>query len=226
MFENVITFSRIEFALDKVSEHAIFNEWIIWYQLMKKYIGTCESAYMWVGNSFLALNLFWMRWVNMLFGWVNNMVSVSEQIYRDRTYMCLGLTWTICVQWFDQIYEWTILSYEWKLEGPWITVEGGEQGDYIICKLIEINCEKLKIDKIQSIVNEVSLSTRLSPHLEFPNSRINHLLLRGIHILEYTYSKFQDPSWHLNLIGRVDTSTLKNPPNKHFKQHTSIPITG
>jgi len=41
---------------------------------------------------------------------------------------------------------------------------------------------------------------RLNPHLEFPNSRINPILLGGINTtLEYTYSKFKDLSWHLNL---------------------------
>jgi len=43
---------------------------------------------------------------------------------------------------------------------------------------------------MQLFFNEVSLSTRLSPRLEFPNSRINHLVLRGIH----------NPSLHLLLV--------------------------
>jgi len=41
--------------------------------------------------------------------------------------------------------------------------------------------QKIKIDNAQLFFNDVSLSTWLSPHLEFPNSRINDLILRGIH---------------------------------------------
>jgi len=41
--------------------------------------------------------------------------------------------------------------------------------------------EKIKVENAQLLFNEVSLSIRLSPGLEFPNSRINHLVFKGIH---------------------------------------------
>ena len=55
---------------------------------------------------------------------------------------------------------------------------GGEYGDYIIWKIIEIRYKKIKIDNIQPIVDEVSLLARLNPLLEFLNSRINRLLIK------------------------------------------------
>jgi len=46
------------------------------------------------------------------------------------------------------------------------------------------------MDKTELIFNEINLSTRLSPRLEFPNSSINSFLLGGIDtILEYIHSK-------------------------------------
>ena len=58
-----------------------------------------------------------------------------------------------------------------------ITLEG-------VNRVIQINWSKMwkiKIDNTQLFFNEVSLSSRLSPHLEFTNYRINHLVLIGIH---------------------------------------------
>ena len=48
-------------------------------------------------------------------------------------------------------------------------------------RLVKYKCGKIKMDKTPPIFNEISLSTRLSPCIEFPNSRINHLVLRRIH---------------------------------------------
>jgi len=50
--------------------------------------------------------------------------------------------------------------------------------------------QKINIDNAQLLFNEVSLSTRLGPRLEFPNSRINHLVFKEI----------QNPRVHLILI--------------------------
>jgi len=41
--------------------------------------------------------------------------------------------------------------------------------------------QKIKIDNAQLFFNEISLSTKLSPRLEFTNSRINYLVLIRIH---------------------------------------------
>jgi len=53
---------------------------------------------------------------------------------------------------------------------------------------------------IQLFFNEISLSIGLSPHLEFPNCRINPIVLEWmIIILEYPYSEFPVLSWHFQL---------------------------
>ena len=55
------------------------------------------------------------------------------------------------------------------------------------------------MDETKLFFNEISLLTKLSPYLKFSNYRINPLLLGDIDTtLEYTYSKFQVSSWHLN----------------------------
>ena len=55
--------------------------------------------------------------------------------------------------------------------------ESPERGVNRVMQNNQNKIQKIKIDNVQLFFNEISLSTRFSPRLEFTNSRINHLVL-------------------------------------------------
>ena len=61
----------------------------------------------------------------------------------------------------------------------------------------------------------------LVPACSSPTLGLTTLYWDGYTTLEYTYSKSQYPIWHLNLLGWVDTSTLKILPKNYFEQYNS-----
>ena len=93
--------------------------------------------------------------------------------------------------------------------------------------------QKIKIDNIQLFLNKVTLSTRLSPRLEFPNSMINHLVLRGMHnprvyLLLISIPKLTPQlawlGWHFNSKNSTQKLLLNNTLSQytHKNNYTNI----